>query len=160
KGQDMMIRALPRIRRHCPDILYAIVGGGLQRGYLESLVAELGVADCVQFRGAPTDEELIHYYQQCELFVLANRRVGWDFEGFGIVLLEAQSCGKPVLAGASGGTAETMDVPNTGRVLLCEEPEPLADAVVDLLNQPTLRQQMGQRGRSWVAEHFDWEVLS
>ena len=159
KGQDMMIRALPDVRRRCPDVLYAVAGEGWQRPRLEALVDEVGVRDCVQFRGAPDDEELIRYYQQCDLFVLANRQVDWDFEGFGIVLLEAQACGKAVLAGASGGTAETMDAPHTGRVVPCEAPGPLADAVVDLLEQPALREGMGQRGRAWVTERFDWEVL-
>ena len=102
KGQDMMIRALPAIRQRCPDVLYAIVGEGWERPYLESLVAELSVADLVQFRATPADDELIECYQQCDLFALPNRQVGWDFEGFGIVLLEAQACGKPVVTGQSG----------------------------------------------------------
>ena len=54
--------------------------------------------------GEPNDADLVNCYQQCDLFVLPNRQVGWDIEGFGMVLLEAQACGKPVIAGASGGT--------------------------------------------------------
>src|SRR4029453_2663396 len=104
KGQDMMIRALPAIRRRCPDVLYAMIGEGWERPYLDKLVADHGVGDLVQFRGTPTDDEMIRCYQQCDLFALPNRQVGWDLEGFGIVLIEAQACGKPVVAGTSGGT--------------------------------------------------------
>ena len=53
----------------------------------------------------------------------------WDFEGFGIALLEAQACGKPVIAGLSGGTAETMREAETGTLVACDTPEPLADVV-------------------------------
>ena len=66
------------------------------------------------------DDRLVQCYQQCDLFVLPNRQVGRDIEGFGMVLLEAQSCGKPVIAGASGGTAETMQPGETGYVVPCD----------------------------------------
>jgi phosphatidylinositol alpha-1,6-mannosyltransferase len=160
KGQDMMIRALPAIRAKCPDVLYAIVGQGWERGYLDDLVREHGVADAVQFRGVPTDDELIACYQQCDLFALPNRQVGWDFEGFGIVLLEAQACGRPVVAGRSGGTPETLDPERTGELVLCDTPEPLANAVVDLLLDPQRRSLMGERARRWAVERFDWKVQS
>ena len=159
KGQDMLIRALPAIRARCPDVLYAIVGEGWEREYLDSLVAEHDVADLVQFRPTPGDEELIACYQQCDLFALPNRQVGWDFEGFGIVLLEAQACGKPVVAGRSGGTSETMKPSCTGELVPCETPEPLADAVVRLLDAPDVRSRMGACAREWAVERFDWPML-
>jgi phosphatidyl-myo-inositol dimannoside synthase len=160
KGQDMLIRALPAIRSHCPDVLYAIAGEGWERAYLEQLVAEHGVGDAVQFRGTPTDAELVECYQQCDLFALPNRRVDWDFEGFGIVLLEAQACGKPVIAGRSGGTAEAIDPSSTGELVPCDTPEALADAVVRLLERTDDRREMGTRARHWVVEHFDWRAVT
>ncbi len=160
KGQDMMIRALPAIRRRCPDVLYAIVGEGLEKKYLQDLVAEHHVDDLVQFRGIPSDDHLIRCYQQCDLFALANRQVDWDIEGFGIVLLEAQACGKPVIAGASGGTQEAIDPGQTGELVKCETPEPLADAVCAFLENPRKCEEFGARGRRWVVERFDWPVLA
>jgi phosphatidylinositol alpha-1,6-mannosyltransferase len=91
---------------------------------LERLVVENGVSDTVQFLGELPDERLIECYQQCDLFVLPNREVDGDFEGFGMVLLEAQACGKPVIAGDSGGTAETMVPGVTGLIADCTSPEP------------------------------------
>src|SRR6185436_3012049 len=108
KGQDMMIRALPAIRRRCPDVLYAIAGEGWEIDALRQLARDLQVEDAVAFHGVPDDVSLVQYYQQCDLFALPNRQVNWDFEGFGIVLLEAQACGRAVIAGASGGTAEAI----------------------------------------------------
>ena len=88
-----------------PDILYAIIGAGEELEELERLVEREGLARHVAFLGECNDRDLIAAYQQCDLFVLPNRQVGRDIEGFGMVLLEAQACGKPVIAGASGGTA-------------------------------------------------------
>src|SRR4029450_7622201 len=94
KGHDMLIRALPAIRERVPDVLYAIAGDGQERVCLDQLVADLGVQQHVQFRGEPSDRELIECYQQCDLLVLPNRTVDSDFEGFGMVLVEAPGWGE------------------------------------------------------------------
>lgn len=160
KGHDMLIRALPRIRAEIPDVRYAIVGEGDQRPILEALTREMGVSDCVQFLGEVGDEEMIRRYQECDLFALPNREVNGDIEGFGIVLLEAQACGKPVLAGDSGGTAETMIPGETGLIADCTGPELLASALIELLHDSERLAQMGQAAREWVVEQFDWESLA
>jgi phosphatidylinositol alpha-1,6-mannosyltransferase len=160
KGQDTLIRALPAIRARCRDVLYSIAGEGWERRSLEDLVRTCGVAGNVQFRGVPGDDELVECYQQCDLFALPNRQVGWDFEGFGIVLLEAQACGKPVITGLSGGTAETMQGSLTGELVACDTPEPLGDTIVSLLQDPARRAVMGGYGRQWMVERFDWAVLT
>jgi phosphatidylinositol alpha-1,6-mannosyltransferase len=160
KGQDMLIRALPAIRARVANVLYAIAGEGWERAYLESLAREHGVHDIVQFRGALPFAELVECYQQCDVFALPNRQVGWDFEGFGIVLLEAQACGKAVVAGRSGGTAETMQAGVTGELVDCEAPEALAETVARLLNAPERLAAMGMQARNWAVEHFDWTLLA
>jgi phosphatidyl-myo-inositol dimannoside synthase len=160
KGHDRMIEALPAIRGVFPDILYAIVGDGEERAALESQAAASGLEAHVQFLGEVNDAELVHCYQQCDLFVLPNRQVGKDIEGFGMVLLEAQACGKAVVAGDSGGTAETMRIPQTGRVVCCDGSEQLAALLTELLLNPSLLARMGEAGRRWVVDRFDWASLS
>jgi phosphatidylinositol alpha-1,6-mannosyltransferase len=160
KGQDMLIRALPAIQAACPDVLYVMAGEGWERSSLEQLADELGVRGAVRFMDVPSDDVLIGCYQQCDLFALPNRQVGWDIEGFGIVLLEAQACGKPVIAGRSGGTLETLQPGVTGELVTCETPEPLAEAVIALLNDPERSRAMGAAGRTWTTARFDWAVLS
>jgi phosphatidylinositol alpha-1,6-mannosyltransferase len=160
KGHDRMIRALTAVREAIPGVLYAIAGDGEERAALEELAGRSGLRDHVQFLGEVDDDRLVQCYQQCDLFVLPNRQVGRDIEGFGMALLEAQACGKPVLAGASGGTAETMQIPETGLVVPCEGPEDLAATVVELLADHDRRARMGEAAREWVVEHFDWESLS
>ncbi len=160
KGHDHLIRALHAVRRAIPDVLYAVVGDGEERGSLQALAAREGLGEHVQFAGEVADEELIRRYQQCDLFALPNREVGRDIEGFGMVLLEAQACGKPVIAGASGGTAETMDIPATGRVVDCGTPDDLAALVAELLADRDRLRAMGEAARAWACARFDWGELA
>jgi len=160
KGHDVMIAALSTIREAIPNVLFAIVGDGEQHDRLRKLVDEYGVADHVQFLGEADDETMIRCYQQCDLFALPNRKVGRDIEGFGMVLVEAQACGRPVLAGASGGTRETMDIGRTGVVVPCETADRLATEVTRLLLDRDGLDDMGKAARPWVVEHLDWDALS
>jgi phosphatidylinositol alpha-1,6-mannosyltransferase len=160
KGHDQMIRALPAIREIIPDVLYAIVGDGERREFLRALVEREELTNHVQFLGELNETQLLSCYQQCDLFVLPNRQVGNDIEGFGIVLLEAQACGKPVVAGTSGGTAETMRAPKTGRAISCDTPDEMAAVIIELLTNSALRSRMGEAARRWVVERFDWSMLS
>jgi phosphatidyl-myo-inositol dimannoside synthase len=114
KGHDQMIHALARARSTVPNLLYAIVGDGEERPALQALVEQEGLGRHVQFLGELDDRGLITCYQQCDLFVLPNRQVGKDIEGFGMVLLEAQACGKPVMAGDSGGDGRDDADPRDG----------------------------------------------
>ena len=160
KGHDVTLRAITQLRKTHPDILYAICGDGDERNALEALTDELDLREHVQFLGEPDDTQLIRCYQQCDLFLLANRSVGKDIEGFGIVLLEAQACGKPVIAGDSGGTSETMQVPETGCIVDCTKPEPLEQLLAELLTDPDRREQMGRAAREWTVANFDWASLA
>jgi phosphatidylinositol alpha-1,6-mannosyltransferase len=155
----MLIRAMPALRRAVPDVLYAIIGDGEERRTLENLVAQLGLGHAVQFLGQLPDDAARVCYQQCDLFALPNRRVGDDFEGFGMVLLEAQACGKPVVAGDSGGTAETMRVGETGFVVPCDTPDALAGLLGKQLTDPGRLADLGRAARNWVVQSFAWDVL-
>lgn len=160
KGHDHMILALPQIRKQIPDVLYAVMGDGVESASLKALVKEKGLENYVQFYGEMDQHTILQAFQQCDLFALPNRQVGSDIEGFGIVLLEAQACGRPVLAGQSGGTAETMSVPHTGITVDCTNPDTLATAVLELLFDPKRLDQMGDAAREWAVSRFDWDRMA
>ncbi|WP_372972233.1 glycosyltransferase family 4 protein [Marinobacter sp.] len=160
KGHDMMIRALPELIKIFPDIHYCIVGDGDERCNLETLSINLGVAEHVEFAGEIDDREMVVRYRHCELFALPNRRVGNDDEGFGMVLLEAQACGRSVLAGDSGGTSETMVEGETGVVCDCTAPEHIVAKLRWLLSEPELLVNMGIKGRAHMQENFSWSALT
>jgi phosphatidylinositol alpha-1,6-mannosyltransferase len=159
KGHDHLIRALAGIRKRVPDVLYAIVGDGEELSALQRLARHEGVADSVQFLGKLDDATMVHCYQQADVFALPNREVEGDIEGFGIVLLEAQACGRAVVAGMSGGTGETMRVGETGEIVDCSRVEPIVEILSELLTDSERRDRMGEAGRAWVVGKFDWSVL-
>jgi phosphatidyl-myo-inositol dimannoside synthase len=135
KGHDKMIEAIPSILKDIPDFLYVIVGNGENYESLIKLRDSLGVGDHVQFLMEIDDKELINCYQQCDLFVLPNRADGNDIEGFGMVLAEAQACGKPVIAGDSGGTREAFLPETTGKLVDCTFTDTISKAVVTMKHE-------------------------
>jgi phosphatidyl-myo-inositol dimannoside synthase len=158
KGHDMLIKTLPLIAREFPDILYAIVGDGKEKAKLQTLTKTLSLENNVLFMSEISDQQMIQAYQQCDVFVLPNRRVDQDIEGFGMVLVEAQACEKPVIAGDSGGTAETMLPGKTGYIVDCTNSEVMAKQICSLLKDEQLCKEMGKQARIHVEKSLDWKV--
>src|SRR5204863_6870733 len=97
KGHDVTLAALAALRDRLPPFRYVIVGDGAERARLDAIVGESGLGDIVSFTGEIPGDELPSYFAACDIFVHPNRVVdGYNFEGFGIVFLEAAACGKPV----------------------------------------------------------------
>ncbi|GGY12956.1 glycosyltransferase family 4 protein [Streptomyces tanashiensis] len=162
KGQDTLIRAMPRILRQVPDAVLLIVGGGPYEKDLRRLAAETGVAGSVRFTGAVPWAELPAHYGAGDVFAMPcrTRRGGLDVEGLGIVYLEASATGLPVVAGDSGGAPDAVLDGETGWVVRGESAEDTADRVTTLLLDPELRARMGERGRAWVEEKWRWDLLA
>lgn len=161
KGHDMVLRSLPTIAAVLPDIRYVIVGTGEEEARLHHLAQELNTAHRVEFRTAVSDEELPNYYGACDLFVMPNREEpDHDIEGFGIVFLEANACGKVVIGGKSGGTADAIVNGETGLRVDGESPQAIAEAVIDLLRNPERAASMGRKGRDRVVQHFNWDRIA
>lgn len=156
KGQDMLIRALPAIITQTPNVLYALIGGGDEKEKLNELAKSLNVSNNIMFMSELSDTEMIMCYQQCDLFALPNRTIDDNIEGFGMVLVEAQSCGKPVIGGDSGGTPETMIQGETGYVVNCHTPDLLAEKINELLSDPKRLNTMGIQAREHVMNSLDW----
>lgn len=156
KGHDKMIEAISEIKKEMPEILYAIVGQGDNYPNLVAAVKKIGLEQHVQFLDEIEDEDLIRCYQQCDLFILPNRSDGNDIEGFGMVLVEAQAAGKPVIAGDSGGTAETMEVSKTGKVVDCTSPERIASAVISLKKELEQGAFQPDACRQHVLQNLTW----
>ena len=106
-----------------------------------------------------TTEELIAAYRRAACFVLpATLDEREDTEGLGVVLLEAMSYGVPVVATRRGGIVDIVEDGRTG-LLVEDEPEALARAIVALLSDPARRRALGEAGRARVRERFGWDSI-
>jgi phosphatidylinositol alpha-1,6-mannosyltransferase len=158
KGQDMLIKALPDIRRRIDDAVLVIVGSGPYAEDLHKLADTVGVSDDVIFTGAVPSAELAGHYAMADVFAMPcrTRGSGLDVEGLGIVFLEASAAGVPVVAGDSGGAPEAVKDGETGRVVDGRSVEQIADAVSGILADPALAARMGEAGRQWVETDWNW----
>ncbi len=130
KGQDVLISAWPSVMKRQPDATLLLVGDGPRRAVLERLVERTGVHDSVVFTGSVPRENVPAHIDAADVFAMPcrTRRFGLEAEAWGIVFLEAQACGVPVVIGDSGGAPETFSDPNYGEVV----PGTVADVAASL----------------------------
>lgn len=161
KGHDTLIRVLPLVRARCPGARLRIAGDGPLREYLQRIARSVGVDDAVDFLGEVADESLPDLYRTSDAFVLMSRESPskGGAEGFGIVILEAGACGKPVVAGRSGGLVDAVEDGVTGILVDPEDPAAVAEALIAVLSDQALAQRMGQAGRQRVLARFTWDTV-
>ncbi|MBC8992710.1 MULTISPECIES: glycosyltransferase family 4 protein [Micromonospora] len=160
KGQDMLIRALPEIRRRVPGAALLVVGGGPYRSTLEKLARQSGLERDVVFTGSVPSADLPAHYAAGDVYAMPcrTRNRGLDVEGLGIVYLEAGATGLPVVAGDSGGAPDAVRDGETGYVVGGRDVAQLADRVATLLADRDLARQFGAAGRAWVEREWRWET--
>ncbi|MFF9869511.1 glycosyltransferase family 4 protein [Streptomyces sp. NPDC013953] len=159
KGQDMLIRALPGIRRAVPDAVLVIVGGGPDEQRLRKLVRRHADGHVV-FAGGLDHASTAPYYAAADVFAMPcrTRKAGLEAEGLGIVFLEAAASGLPVVAGDSGGAPDAVLDGVTGTVVDGTDVRAVARAVSGILRDPERAAAMGEAGREWVAAQWSWDT--
>ncbi len=155
KGVDRMLQALGLILHRFDDALYVIVGDGPYKEELQSLAKAYGRA--VLFTGSVDDEERDTWFELADIFVMPARQLPDDIEGFGIVYLQAGWRGKPVVAGKSGGVTEAVINGETGLCIDGNNPEQIAQAVVELLKDPGFARQLGAQAKTRLQGEFSWQ---
>lgn len=159
KGQDALIRAMPAILSEVPEAVLLLVGDGPYRRRLERLVRDRGVTRSVVFAGAVPWSEAPAVFDAGDVFAMPcrTRMGGLEPEALGIVFLEAQAAGSPVLVGNSGGAPETVRHGETGYVVDPRDPAGIAVRAVELLGDTGKVRVLGDKGRAWVQEEWSWE---
>ena len=157
KGVDTVIRALPEVARAVPEVAYVVAGTGPDERRLRSLAAGVGVADRIHFVTAVPYRALPGYYNMCDVFAMPAGDVTPDVEGFGIVFLEANACGKPVVGARSGGIPDAIRHEETGLLVEPDDPAGLAAALIRLLTEPDLADRLGRQGRARVLAEATWD---
>jgi phosphatidylinositol alpha-1,6-mannosyltransferase len=161
KGFDLVLHSVARLRRQWPDVRYIILGNGPERMRLEQLAGELGVASNVRMLGHADEMTKWAAYELCDVFVMANRTLGGtDWEGFGIVFIEAALAGRAAVGGASGGTADAIAAGETGLLVDPERPGELTDAIRRLLDDCELRTRLADAAEQRAQTLFSASALS
>ncbi|MFB6712908.1 MULTISPECIES: glycosyltransferase family 4 protein [unclassified Streptomyces] len=159
KGQDMLIRALPLIRREVPDAVLVVVGRGPDEARLRKMAGRLD-GSAVRFVGGKSHTETPAYYAAADVFAMPcrTRKGGLEAEGLGIVFLEAAASGLPVVVGDSGGAPDTVLDGRTGRVVDGTDVASVAGALTRILLDGELAAEMGAAGREWARESWSWDA--
>jgi phosphatidyl-myo-inositol dimannoside synthase len=160
KGQDVLVAALPQIRAAVPHARLLLVGTGRDRRRLQRL-ARRHRAEGVVFAGRVPWEELPAYHRAGAVFAHPNRSRwgGLEQEGFGVVFLEAQACGVPVVAGRSGGSPEALADGHSGVLVDGRDRSAVAEALIGLLTDADRRRAMGANARAWVERSWSWDTI-
>ncbi|AYF75570.1 glycosyltransferase family 1 protein [Nocardia yunnanensis] len=161
KGQDMLITALPEIKKRIDGAVLVIAGSGPYEQKLRAFAQAMGLQDDVVFTGRVPSKELAAHHTLADVFAMPcrTRGFGLDVEGLGIVFLEASASGVPVVAGDSGGAPETVREGETGRVVGGRDITALTDAIVDILSDRDRAAAMGAAGRAWVQQQWRWDLM-
>jgi glycosyltransferase involved in cell wall biosynthesis len=158
KRFDVLLRAMPRVWDVCPDARVLIAGAkGPYSSQLEHLVETLPPERQTQVTVISdfSEAEKPVLLQACDLFVLLSGQ-----ESFGIAFVEAWACGKPVIGAHVGAVPSVIDEGRDGLLVTYQDPDALAQAILELLADPQRRRRMGQAGQKKVLEDYTWEIVT
>jgi glycosyltransferase involved in cell wall biosynthesis len=157
KGVDVFLKAISICKKECPLVQYVIIGGEIEGNTeyaknLYELAVNLKLDGIVHFAGwRYGPEDMPHVYAAMDVLVLASTSP----EPFGLVILEAMAAAKPVIATNHGGPKEICADGETAVLIPPGDPEKLADAILLLIQNPTIARKMGEAGRKRVERYYD-----
>lgn len=153
KGMDHLVQAMEIVTRTHPEVHLLIAGEGALRATLAELIDTRGLGASVTLLGAVTDEALAELYALADIFALPNRQMpDGDTEGFGLVFLEANACGKPVIAGRVGGATDAVVDGVNGLTVDGADVGAIAAAIIRLVEHPALCHSLARSGLELVAQ--------
>lgn len=151
KGIDVLLRAFAQLQDAHPNLRLVLAGDGPLRVQLEALAASLGLTGKVEFCGRQTRSQVGELLRNCEVFVLPSRS-----EPFGIVLIEAMACGKPVVATTAGGIPEIVQNEVNGILVEPDNSKALAQAIDRVLEDEILQMRLATKGLKTAREQFNF----
>ncbi len=160
KGFDMVIRALPLLQERGIEYQYALIGIGEDQEYLAELANDMKVADQVHMLGHVSPDDLPRWCNACDVFVMPNREINGDTEGFGMVFLEAAACRKPAIAGAAGGTGSAILDGETGLRVDGTQVKTVAGALARILSDEGFATRMAQAAYDRAIALFSWQAVA
>jgi glycosyltransferase involved in cell wall biosynthesis len=153
KGVGYLIEAAKQVIKERKDTMFVLVGNGPMRLQLVSNIEAAGLKRNFVFLGDVSEEDLPQIYRCADVFVLPSIQ-----EGQGIVLLEAQASGKPVVAFNVSGIAEAVKNKETGLLFKPGSSDELAQGILKILSDNSLQEKMGKKGREFVLRELSWDI--
>lgn len=153
-GINYLIQAFAQLKTKLNDLplKLLIVGGGSQELELKELVRDLNLEEQTLFTGKVAYEEVPSYHNMLDVYVAAS-----ESESFGVAVIEASACEKPVVVTNVGGLPEVVDANLTGIIVPSKDVTAISNALEKLVLDSDLREQMGVAGRKRVSELYDWK---
>ncbi|MDR2908137.1 MAG: glycosyltransferase family 4 protein [Bacteroidales bacterium] len=148
KGQDMLLQAIFKLKQRGVACRCVIGGDGPLLSNLKAMAAQLDIADYVDFIGFVNDPK--QFLQSIDIFVLPSR-----WEGFGYVIAEVMANAKPVVAFDISSNPELIEHQQTGILIPFADIDLLANTIETLVNNPTLRETFGQKGKEVAIQKFN-----
>ena len=151
KGHDIIIKFMPQLLEKIPNLVYLIIGGGKNKKFLESLVKKLNLKEKVIFAGWQ-NESLPLYYNACDVYIMLSqeRKDKGQFEAFGLVYLEANSCCKPVIGTKIAGAVEAVADGKTGYLIRPGDDQELINRITLLFQNKDIANKLGEEGRNGI----------
>lgn len=159
KNHVSVLKALPEVIKHTPNLMYLIVGKGAEEEMIKRVIDELKLQGVVKLLDYVEPQFIAPYYYACDVFVMPSKTVDVDYESFGIVYVEANACGKPVIGGKSGGVEDAVIDGITGLLVDPENIDEISDTIIRLLNDETLASRLGANGRRRVEKELNWRTI-
>lgn len=157
KGVEYLLSAIEILRHKFADIHLIIVGEGELKEKLTRQADSLNIKENVTFVGHVPNSELPLFYVSSDLAVLPSVS---RLEAFGIALLEAMACGKPVVASSIPGVREVVEQNVTGYLTPPRDPVALAEAISKIIQNKRLTERMGLEARRRVEENYTWKRVT
>lgn len=155
KGHRYVLEALAHLVKDFPDLLYVIIGDGLEEEGLKKMVTDLSLEDYVRFLGRRSGAEVMNYMALSEIFVLPS----WN-EAFGVVYIEAMAQGKPVIGCRGEGIEDFVTDGVNGILVPPRNSQELARALAHLLAHREKAEEIGSRGKETVMARYTWTQVA
>lgn len=161
KGHDFIASVLAKLPENLRNqVEWNIAGTGEYLPELQKVIHSLGIKNMVNFHGFVNDIDLPAFYNDNDLFILCSRENQNNIyvEGFGLVFLEAQSCGIPVIGTNTGGIADAISDGNGGWLIAQDSVKELYDIIEAILKNKSMAKSMGEMARNRVLQGYTWDI--
>ena len=161
KGLRFLVEAMPAILEKHPDAKLRVTGDGQELSVIKNMAVNLGVSGSIQFLGALANETLPKLYQTADVVVFPSIvSADGDREGFGLVLVEALGCECAAVVTDLPAMRDIVHDGKTALVVPQKNAQQIAAGVIQLLDKPLLRRSLGEKGRQYVIQRFDWKIVA